>query len=70
MPITFLDEGSIVKIKEITLSEILCKRIKSMGFNIGESIQIIKNDGANLILGVGEARIALSFGMAQKILAE
>ena len=68
MPISFVQEGKSVMIKDIQMNEKMGKKIKEMGVN--REIEIIKNDGSSLIIGISGSRLAISKGMAQKILAE
>lgn len=70
MPISFVTEGKSVKIKNIQMSEKMGKKIKEMGFNVGADIEVVKNDGASLIVGIQGLRVAISRGMAQKIIVE
>ena len=70
MPISFVTEGKSVKIKNIQMSEKMGKKIKEMGFNVGADVEVVKNDGASLILGIQGSRVAMSRGMAQKIIVE
>ncbi|AQM60131.1 MULTISPECIES: FeoA family protein [Clostridium] len=70
MPISFVTEGKSVKIKNIQMSEKMGKKIKEMGFNVGADVEVVKNDGASLIVGIQGLRVAISRGMAQKIIVE
>ncbi|WWU65747.1 FeoA domain-containing protein [Clostridium baratii] len=70
MPISFVTEGKSVKIKNIQMSEKMGKKIKEMGFNVGADVEVVKNDGAFLIVGIQGLRVAISRGMAQKIIVE
>ncbi|MDQ0148385.1 ferrous iron transport protein A [Eubacterium multiforme] len=70
IPISFVSEGKSVMIKDIQMNERMGKKIKEMGVNRGTKIEIIKNDGSSLIIGISGSRLAISKGMAQKILAE
>ena len=70
MPISFVTEGKSVKIKNIQMSEKMGKKIKEMGFNVGADVEVVKNDGASLIVGIQGLRVARSRGMAQKIIVE
>ena len=70
IPITFMEEGKKVKVKDVKLNDKFSKRINEMGINKGSLIEIIKNDGEYMILGVNESRFAVSKIMAQKIIVE
>ena len=67
---SFVTEGKSVKIKNIQMSEKMGKKIKEMGFNVGADVEVVKNDGASLIVGIQGLRVAISRGMAQKIIVE
>ncbi|WP_024614430.1 FeoA domain-containing protein [Clostridium sp. Ade.TY] len=70
IPITFMEEGKRVKIKDIKIDDKFSKRINEMGISKGSLVEIIKNDGDYMILGVSGSRFAISKMMAQKILSE
>ena len=56
--------------KNNQMSEKMGKKIKEMGFNVGADVEVVKNDGASLIVGIQGLRVAISRGMAQKIIVE
>ncbi|GAA0071022.1 ferrous iron transport protein A [Clostridium sardiniense] len=70
VPMAFIDEGTSVTVKDIRINEKMGKRIQEMGVNTGAIIDIIKNDGISLIIGISGMRVAINRGMAQKILVE
>lgn len=70
VPMAFIDEGTSVTVKDVKINEKMGKRIQEMGVNVGAIIDIIKNDGISLIIGVSGMRVAINRGMAQKILVE
>lgn len=68
MPLSLAQTGEDVEVKDVVGGESVCKRLMEMGFNKGSIVKIIKNNTGSLIIGVGESRIVLGRGMAQKIM--
>jgi Fur family transcriptional regulator, ferric uptake regulator len=69
MPISSAKAGEEVYIRDITGGSDVRSRLTSMGFRIGDRIEIINNDGmGRLIVGCGESRLAIGRGMAEKII--
>ena len=63
MPMSFAPIGSTVEIVTILMGQTLNKKLMEMGLNTGSQIQIVKNDGGQLILGVAGSKLALGQGM-------
>jgi len=57
----------LVEVKDIEGSENMCKKLLEMGMNTGAIIKMVKNDTGALIVRVGESRLVLGRGMAQKV---
>lgn len=70
MPMSFAPIGTQVEIVNILMGQTLNKKLMEMGLNTGSKIQIIKNDGGQLILGVAGSKLALGQGMGQKIMVK
>lgn len=70
MPISFVQNGSKVKVVNIGVGQTLNKKLMEMGLNIGSEIQVIKNEGGSLILGVAGSKLALGQGMGHKIMVK
>lgn len=70
MPMSFAPIGSTVEIVTILMGQSLNKKLMEMGLNTGSQIQIVKNDGGQLILGVAGSKLALGQGMGQKIMVK
>ena len=70
MPMAFAPIGSTVEIVNILMGQTLNKKLMEMGLNTGSQIQIVKNDGGQLILGVAGSKLALGQGMGQKIMVK
>lgn len=67
IPLNAIGIGKLVGVNNIEGGEILCKRLLEMGMNTGALIKMIKNDTGALIVKVGESRLVLGRGMAQKV---
>lgn len=68
MPLNAIGIGKSVEISNLQGGEIMCKKLMEMGMNTGAVIEIVKNDLGALIVKVGETRLVLGRGMAQKVL--
>jgi len=68
MPLNFIGLGKFAKINSVQGGEAICKKIMEMGMNKGSIIKIMKNDSGPLIVKVGETRLVLGRGMAQKVM--
>lgn len=68
MPLNFVGIGKFAKINSVQGGENMCKKIMEMGMNTGVVIKIMKNDSGPLIVKVGETRLVLGRGMAQKVM--
>lgn len=70
MPLVFMSRGKKCRVDKIDGGDLICKKLMEMGFNTGAILDIVKNDVGPLIIGIGESRIALGRGMAQKIIIQ
>lgn len=68
MPLNGVAIGRYAEINNIQGSERICKKIMEMGLNKGIVIQMVRNDEGPLIIKIGETRLALGRGMAQKVI--
>lgn len=68
MPLNFLNEGKVGTVEDITSGEILCKKLMEMGITKGVMVQVMRNDAGPMILKVGETRLVIGKGMAQKVM--
>ncbi|HEY8891695.1 MAG TPA: FeoA domain-containing protein [Clostridium sp.] len=67
IPLNAIGIGKLVQVNNIEGGEILCKKLLEMGMNTGAIIKMVKNDTGALIVKVGESRLVLGRGMAQKV---
>ncbi len=71
MPLTMVHEGSEVVLREILGGMGIRRRLTDMGLRPGSRIRIISNsDGGPFVIGIGETKIMVGRGMAQKIMVE
>jgi len=68
MPLTLASVGEVNIIKKIGGKPEVKKHLENLGFVVGGSVTIVNTLGANVIVNVKEARVALSSEMAQKIM--
>lgn len=68
MPLNNIDTGKCVEVDNVSGGDIICKKLMEMGIAKGNKIQIIKNDAGPLIIGLGETRLVVARGIAQKVM--
>jgi Fur family ferric uptake transcriptional regulator len=69
VPLTLATPGEKVRIIGVMGGTGIEGRLRSMGLGRGVEVEVIKTSGPGpLIVASGESRIALGFGMAEKIL--
>lgn len=68
MPLNFVSIGKYAEVNSVMGGEMMCKKLMEMGVNKGSLIEIVKNDSGPLIIKIGETRLALGRGMAQKVM--
>lgn len=67
-PLAMASIGEKLLIVKLKGSEGTVRRLIGMGLVPGIEVQIISNSAGSVIVGIGENRIGLGAGMAQKIL--
>ena len=65
MPLTMVGAGEPVTIGGKAETK---KFLESLGFHIGEEIMIVSTNQGNIIVQVKESRVAISQGIANKIM--
>ena len=68
MPLTFADIEEDNIIKRIGGTPEVKKHLEKLGFVVGGNVKVVNRMGNNIIVNVKEARIAISEGMANKIM--
>ncbi|MEG4273172.1 MULTISPECIES: FeoA family protein [unclassified Microcoleus] len=67
-PLAMASIGEKLRIVKLKGSEGTVRRLIAMGLVPGIEVQIISNSGGSVIVAIGDNRIGLGAGMAQKIL--
>ncbi|MCB6202223.1 FeoA family protein [Extibacter muris] len=68
MPLTMLGSGETASIKRVGGQNEVRKFLESLGFVTGEEVKIVSVNGGNIIVQVKESRVAISKGIANKIM--
>ena len=68
MPLTFADIEEDNIIKRIGGTPEVKKHVENLGFVVGGNVKVVNRMGNNIIVNVKESRIAISEGMANKIM--
>ncbi len=68
MPLNAIEIGRYAEVNNVIGGEMMCKKLMEMGVNKGSVIEMVRNDSGPLIIRVGESRLALGRGMAQKVM--
>ena len=68
IPHRLAEPGEIQIIKKIGGTPEVRAHLENLGFNIGGEVMIVNTLGENVIVKVKEARVAISDGLARKIM--
>ena len=68
IPLSIADPGEAQIIKKIGGSPEVKQHLENLGFNVGGEVMIVNTLGENVIVKVKEARVAISDGLARKIM--
>ena len=68
MPLTFADIEEDNIIKRLGGTPEVKKHLENLGFVVGGNVKVVNRMGNNIIVNVKESRIAISEGMANKIM--
>ena len=68
IPLSLAGPGEVQIIKKIGGSPEVKQHLENLGFNIGGEVMIVNTLGENVIVRVKEARVAISDGLARKIM--
>ena len=68
IPLTFADIEEDNIIKRIGGTPEVKKHLENLGFVVGGNVKVVNRMGNNIIVNVKESRIAISEGMANKIM--
>ena len=65
-----LNQGDAGTVKHISAGRCATRRLYEMGFNVGASVKIIKNDAGPVIVSLAGNKVALGRGIAAKVRLE
>ena len=68
IPLCFAEPGETQIVKRIGGSPEVKQHLENLGFNVGGEVMIVNTLGENVIVKVKEARVAISDGLARKIM--
>jgi len=68
IPLSLAEPGEVQIIKKIGGSPEVKQHLENLGFNVGGEIMIVNTLGENVIVKVKEARVAISDGLARRIM--
>ena len=68
IPLSLAEPGEIQIIKKIGGTPEVRAHLENLGFNIGGEVMIVNTLGENVIVKVKEARVAISDGLARRIM--
>lgn len=68
MPLSMSPTGAQAVVREIHAKEDVRRFLTSLGFVEGSPVTVVSELGGNLIVNIKDTRVALSRGMASKIM--
>ncbi|WP_303785139.1 FeoA family protein [Azovibrio restrictus] len=68
MPLPLANPGEPVRVMAFVQGRDVEKRLAGMGLTLGCELHLLQREGGNLVVAVGNTRLALGHGLAQKIL--
>ncbi len=68
IPLSLAEPGEVQIIKKIGGSPEVKQHLENLGFNVGGEVTIVNTLGENVIVKVKEARVAISDGLARRIM--
>lgn len=68
IPLSLAEPGEAQIIKKIGGSPEIKQHLENLGFNVGGEVMIVNTLGENVIVKVKESRVAISDGLARKIM--
>lgn len=68
MPLTMLNSGEGAAIKRIGGKDESKRFLENLGFTVGEKVKVVSSNNGNVIVQVKDSRVAVSKGIANKIL--
>ena len=68
MPLTFADLEEDNIIRKVGGNPETKKHLENLGFVVGGNVRVVNRLGGNILVNVKESRVAISEGMAMKIM--
>ena len=68
IPLCLAEPGETQIIKKIGGTPEIKQHLETLGFNVGGEVTIVNTLGENIIVKVKESRVAVSDGLARKIM--
>ncbi len=69
-PLAMVGAGERVSIISFSAKKKMQQRLADMGLTVGSQVKVLKNDiGCPMLIAIGDTRVVLGQGMAQKIMA-
>lgn len=68
MPLTLLRNGETGEIKRVGGHDEVRRFLENLGFVAGEQVKVVSTGGGNIIVQVKDSRVAVSRGIANKIM--
>ncbi len=69
-PLSELLPGCRCRIAEIRGGRQLTHRLRGLGLRVGSEVEMLHRRGSGVVLSVGETRVALGGGVAEKLFVE
>ncbi|WP_169583596.1 FeoA family protein [Rhodobacter capsulatus] len=70
LPLALAAPGALFQVARLAGCADFQHRMVAMGLGPGRRLQVTQNGGGQMVIALGETRIALGRGMAQKILVQ
>ena len=68
MPLTMLNSGETAESKRIKGRDDVKRFLENLGFVTGEEVRVVSSNEGNIIVQVKDSRVAVSKGIANKIM--
>ena len=68
MPLTMRNSGETAEIKRIKGRDDVKRFLENLGFVTGEEVRVLSSNEGNVIVQVKDSRVAVSKGIANKIM--
>lgn len=68
LPLTMAELGQVYRIARLVGGCQFERRMLELGLGPGRELRVLQRQGGNMVLALGEARLAIGMGMARKIM--